>query len=71
MLCQLNEDGILTDALDHMPRDDQVILLPPPEDTAASRDHQGEDARILAIKLKVACISEPRSVAEIDDLEPT
>lgn len=41
MLCQFHKDGVLADALDFVPRDNQIILFAKAEDSTTAVDNQG------------------------------
>ena len=66
---QLYQNGVLSNALDHMPRDDQIILLSPPEKAAASGNDQSKDPGVVSVKLKITGISQARAVTQVDDLQ--
>ena len=66
---QLYQNGVLSNALDHMPRDDQIILLSPPEKAAASGNDQSKDPGVVSVELKITGISQARAVTQVDDLQ--
>lgn len=66
---QLYQNGVLSNALDHMPRDDQIILLSPPEKAAASGNDQSKDSGVVSVEFKIAGISQARAVTQVDDLQ--
>ena len=57
MLSQLDQNGVLADALDHLPRNDEIVFPSKAQKTGVPRDHQREDPGILLIKLKITGIS--------------
>ena len=57
MLSQLDQNGVLADALDHLPRNDEIVFPSKAKKTGVPRDHQREDPGIFLIKLKITGIS--------------
>ena len=66
---ELDENGILADAFDLAPRNDDVIRPPQSKNAARATDDQCRDPCILAVKFKVAGISESGAVAKIHNFQ--
>lgn len=69
LLVELNENGVLSDAFDLIPGNDQIVLSAPSKQSAASGDHERKYPCILAVEFKISRIPEASSVAQIDDLQ--
>ena len=60
---QFDKNGVLTDALNAMPWNDQILLFSKAEKATAPTDHQCENMRVLGIKFKIRGVPEPPTVA--------
>lgn len=63
LLRETNQDRVLPDAFDHIPRNDKIVTLPDPEKAGASLDDQCQNPLTFLIKLKIRRIAESRAVA--------
>lgn len=68
---QLDQNGILSDALNASPWDHQIVLPSKTEDAVTSANDDRKDTGILLVKLKIGSIPKARAVAQIDDLQPS
>ncbi len=71
LLRHFDENGILSDTFDLIPRNDQVVVPSKAKDPTTPADHQSKNSGILAIKFKITRIPKTRAVTQIDDLKPS
>ncbi len=68
LLRELYKDRILPDAVDPAPWDHNIRVFPEPQKARSPRHDQGADPTVTNVDLKIANVSEPSTVAKIDDL---